>query len=801
MRVTLSWLKEYVEILESAEEIASLLTHQGLEVSSCTPIRPDLDGVTTCRILSEERHPEVEKLWVCRVDAGRGERVVLCGAPNVKRGAIAVLASPGARLADGKTIEAVSIRGILSEGMLCSEAELGLSEDPAGILLLSDDVSVGRNLTEALSLEDYVLDVEITPNRPDCLCVLGIAREIAAKKGLRLMYPEIAIREDVAPAAEVSSVKVLAPDLCHRYVARILSGVRIAPSPFWLRRRLSLVGLRPINNVVDATNFVMWEFGQPLHAFDMDRLQEQRIVVRRASQGEKLTTLDGTERALSPEDLLICDARIPVALAGIMGGQESEIKEDTVRILLESAFFEPRGIRRTAKRLGLSTEASYRFEREIDKEGVLRAGNRAVQIMLSLAGGSLLAGALDVYPNPYRPRSIGLTVSGTNRLLGTSLERKEIHRILTSLEFRVTSAGEEALDVTPPPFRPDIREAPDLTEEVARLHGYDRIPTQMPRAPLSVPVVDPEKRAEERIRDLLIGLGFQEVVQYSFVSHDRIELMGFSSGDARSRPVALQNPLSEAQSVLRTTLVSSLLDTVSRNLRRNNRDLQLFELGRVFLPSSKGALPEQKKMLAVVLSGRRYPDQWNQPPGGVDAYDLKGVIEVLLDAFGVQDFEWTPLGQISSLHPGCSGDILIKMTKVGYAGRLHPVLQERFEIDQDVYLFEMQFDCFLGDEVMQKVYRPIGRFPSVQRDIALVMDEGTPFRQVMKEMWAATETSAVKIELFDVYQGPPVPDGQKSLAFRITYQDPSRTLTDEEVNALQGRFLDRVLPMLKAQLR
>lgn len=801
MRVTLSWLKQYVEILESAEEIASLLTNQGLEVSSCTPARADFQGVVTCRILSAELHPEVRSLHVCRVDAGSRERVVLCGAPNVVQGAVAALASPGTRLPDGRTIQAADVRGILSEGMLCSEAELGLSEDRAGILLLPDDVPVGKNLAEALSLEDHVLDVEVTPNRPDCLSVIGIAREIAAKKGTRLRYPRISAREDGPRASDASSVEILAPDLCPRYAARILSGIRVGQSPFWLRRRLSLVGVRPINTIVDATNFVMWEWGQPLHAFDLDRLQENRIVVRRARQGEKLTTLDGVERGLSEEDLVICDSHVPVALAGIMGGLESEIRESTVRILLESAFFEPRGIRRTAKRHGLSTEASYRFEREIDREGTVRAADRAAELMLSLAGGRLLAGALDVHPSPCRPQSIGITVPGTNRLLGASVEKGQMLQILRSLEFEVKDSGGEALEVTPPSFRPDIREATDLVEEVVRLYGYDRIPVQMPRAPLSVPLVDPERRAEEGIRDLLIGLGFQEVIQYSFVPRDRIDRMGFLAGDVRSRPIPLQNPLSEAQGVLRTTLVCSLLDTVSRNLRKNNRDIRLFELGRVFLPPANGGLPEQKKVLAAVLTGRRYPEQWNQPAERVDAYDLRGVIEALLGSLGIQGFDWVPSDQISSLHPGCSGDILIKTTKVGFAGRLHPIVQETFEIDQDVYLFEMGFECFLACAGEQKVYRPIGRFPSVERDIALVLDETIRFREVLEVMWASADRSAVKIDLFDVYRGSPVPEGQKSLAFRITYQHPSRTLTDEEVNELQGRLLGKVLPRLKAQLR
>lgn len=803
MRFPLSWLLEYIDASEPAEEIASLLTSQGLEVSSVTRVRPEFSGVRTCRILSVEVLPGSDRLWVCRVDAGEVERQVVCGAPNVASaaGACAALAVPGARLPGDKVVETTRVRGVVSDGMLCSEAELGLAESSAGIFLLPDGVGPGRDLVEALALEDVVLDVEITPNRPDCLCVVGIAREIAAATGRRIRLPSCAVSEESPEACRFASVEIRAPELCYRYVARVLVDVVVGPSPFWLRRRLSLAGLRPINNVVDATNFVMWELGQPLHAFDLDKIVGQRIVVRRAEPGEMLTTLDGVSRTLETEDLAICDATNPVALAGIMGGLESEIQEGTARVLLESAFFEPRGIRRTAKRHGLSTEASYRFEREVDLEGTLRAADRAAQLMRSLAGGRVLAGAIDVYPRPYSARTIRFSVDRANRLLGTAMDRGEMQSLLERLDFAVRSVGQDALDVTPPSFRPDIRESADLAEEVARLYGYGRIPVRMPRASLAVPVVDPEKRAEEAARDLMVSRGFQEAIQYSFVPRERIQLMGFGEDDPRGRPVPLQNPLSEAQAVLRTTLVSSLLDLTVRNLRKNNSDLRLFELRRVFLPAPGNEVPEQKRMLAAVMTGRRFPRQWNQPADTVDAYDLKGLLEALFEAFGVTEWDWVPSAENSSLHPGCSGDILIRNTRVGFAGRLHPRLQKELEINQDVYLFELEFQPLVVGGERGRVYRPIARFPAVQRDVALVVREDITYREVVEQVRASAAPEAVKIELFDVYRGAQIPEDRKSMAFRITYQHPDRTLTDDEVNALQERLLEKVLPRLNAHLR
>lgn len=799
MLVSFQWLKDYVDIEEPAEEIAEMLTRQGLEVSSCEPACPDLQGVVAGRVLSIEPHAEEQALSVCRVDAGRGECTVLCGASNVRTDDSVPLALPGARLPSGRSIEAATLHGVHSEGMLCSERELGLSEDHEGILQLPAETSAGTPLEQVL--EDYVLEIELTPNRPDCLSVIGIAREIAAKKGRKLRLPEISLTERGVAVEKVASVEILAPEACHRYVARILEGVRVVPSPFWLRRRLLLAGFRPINNIVDVTNFVMLEYGQPLHAFDLDRLEDQRIVVRKARRNEYLTTLDGVRRELTEEDLLICDARNAVALAGVMGGQESEIQPGTERVLLESAFFEPKGIRRTSKRLGISTESSHRFEREIDKQGTGRAADRAADCMIRCAGGHVLPGAIDVYPTAYQARSIPLQVKAVNRLLGTSLGKAEVTGCLQSLEIEVRDGDADSLEACPPSFRPDVRLPEDLIEEVARMHGYDEILTDMPTVPMSVVMSDPERKAEEKAREVLVGSGFCETIHYSFFGDDRLARLGVPAADAMGNTVTLQNPLSEKQSIMRTTLLCSLLDTVAGNIHRNNRDLRLFELRRVFSPSREGILPVESKMLAGVMTGRRYPGRWNQPDQPVDFFDLKGVMEVLADSFGLEGLSVAPARGNFYLHPGYAGDIQVNTTRIGCMGKLHPKVQENFDIESDVFLFEVDFSCFVEAATKERSYRPFARKPSVQRDLALVLDQDVPFGQVLDKVHALADRRMTGLDLFDLYQGPQVPEGKKSMALRITYQDPERTLTDEEVNELQETLLKELLPGLGARLR
>lgn len=801
MLVTRNWLRDYVDIEESAEELADLLTRQGLEVSAYWPTSSCSEGVITARIISMERHPEEEKFWVCRVQTGRGEHTILCGAQNLCSEDVVPLALPGSRLPNGRAIEATTIHGILSEGMLCSEKELGLSEDHEGIMLLPRETPAGKPLAQALVLDDTVLEIDLTPNRPDCLSVIGVAREVAAKKKRKLRVPVSSLAERGPSVEEVSSVQILDPEACPRYVARILEGVRIEPSPFCLRNRLALTGVRPINNIVDVTNYVMLEWGQPLHAFDLDRLAEGRIVVRKARDGESFETLDGETRRLNAQDLLICDGQGPVALAGVMGGLNSEISHETTRVLLESAFFEPRGIRRTAKRLGLSTEASHRFEREIDREGCRRAADRAMEWMLKLAGGRLLSGALDVYPVPFEPKIIQYSVSKVNRCLGTSIKPGEIFSLLNGLEIRIKDVDQDTFEATPPSFRPDMTLGEDLAEEVARLYGYDAIPTELPRAPVSVVLFDKEKRAEDKARDVMTGMGFHEVIHYSFSARDRLNLVSGSSGIQGNVPVSLQNPLSEAQAVLRTTLINSLLETVSNNLRRLNRDLKLFELRKVFSGFPERSLPEEKKMLSGAIAGRRYLSLWNQPDDPADIFDLKGMLEVLFDSFGIDHFHWKHSEKNSALHPGCSGDILINTTKIGHAGKLHPAVQEAFDIEEEVYVFEVEFSPFVASMDKRMFYEPFVRNPSIQRDISLVLDEALSCGHVLEKMRTLADSRVKNMELFDLYRGPPVPEGKKSMAFRITYQDRERTLTDEEVNKLQETFLSVLLPGIGAELR
>ena len=801
MRVTVSWLSRYVEIEESAKEIAERLTQAGLEVSACDHVRPQFEGVITGRILSRVPHPKADRLWVCRMDTGKGNCTLVCGASNVREGDLVPLVLPGGYLSTSASVGVAEIQGIRSEGMLCSENELGLSGDHEGVMILPQEMGLGKDLNQALSLEDDILEVEVTPNRPDCLSVFGIAREIAASTEKAVRYPVIHLEEDSPPAGSTSSVEILEPERCHRYVARILTGIEVRPSPFWLRRMLLLVGIRPINAIVDITNFVMWECGQPLHAFDLDLLEGKRIVVRTAREGERFVTLDGIERTLNESDLMICDAAQPVALAGVMGGKNSEINNDTTSVLLESAFFNPTTIRRTSKRLALSTEASYRFEREIDKEGTRTAADRAAQMMATIAGGRLLKGAIDIYPTRYYPRQIRLNVDKTNRMVGVRLSKDEIASLLKRLEIGAVPVDDGVLCITPPSFRPDLHTEVDLIEEVARLVQYDRIPQAMPRAPIAVVLRDPVQRATDRIRHVLVQSGFHETIHYSFLPMDRLVAVHTAGKTPEGAPVRLQNPLSEEQAVLRTSLVPSLLETVARNLRKMNRDLRLFEIRTVFLSRTGTRLPEERKVVASLLTGRRYPDQWNLPKDPVDFFDMRGVLEVLLQEFGYDTWTLVPSQEEFCLHPSCCGDILIGTTRIGRTGKVHPDVLESFGIDQDVYLFELDFLPLVSQGEQRKRYEPYSKYPAIQRDVALVMDELVPFSRVVEKMKELADPQVTQIHLFDVYRGSPIPDGKMSMAFHITYQNQSRTLTDEEVNRIQADYAKALVHGLNAQLR
>jgi phenylalanyl-tRNA synthetase beta chain len=801
MKISLEWLKDYLEVVLSPADLADLLTHSGLEVEGLTQWKPAFQGVVVGRLDSFRPLPQSDHLSLCSVHDGKRDYSVVCGAPNLKAGERVALAVEGALLPGGVKIGRTPFQGIASEGMLCSEKELGLSEEGSGIMFLDPQASPGLPLDRALPLEDWILDINITPNRSDCLCVLGIAREVAALTGKPLRFPADKKAEKDPSADRLTSVTLDRPDLCPRYVAKLILGVRIGPSPFWMRRRLEACGVRAISNIVDVTNYVMLEMGQPLHAFDFHRLEEKRIVVRTAAPGFTFTTLDGTGRKMPKDALMICDGKRPVALAGIMGGLNSEIEEDTSDILLESAYFDPMGIRRTSKQLGLSTEASIRFERGIDPNGSLRAAERAADLMAALAGGTVSRGAVDAYPKKIQPLQIPLRVSRVNQILGTSINGKEIQTHLKNLQLEVRENGADSFRVTAPTYRVDLTREIDLIEEVARLHGFHRVPVTLPSGRVSPEKKTPMQVGVERARDFLSGFGFWEVITYSFISPQVLLDLRISPNDRKARGLRIQNPLSEDQAVMRTTLVPGLLHTVRSNLYRQNLDLKLFELGRVFFPRGPEDQPEEVEFLGGILSGLRDEESWAKPRAECDFFDLKGALEGLFEGMGVAGVQFLPDHQIPFLHPGKACRVCVKGEDIGILGEVNPAVRELFDLKEKVFLFELDFQKVVSRMTERRTFTPLPRYPAVARDLAVVVDEPVAAGDILKTLWKASEGWIKEIRLFDLYRGNPVPSGRKSLAFRLVYQKEDRTLTDREVNEFHQNLVELLAREYKGALR
>jgi phenylalanyl-tRNA synthetase beta chain len=802
MKASLSWLREYVDIDAEAQILADALTMVGLEVETVVDRYAYLADVVVGRIVDLTPHPEGAGLSVCKVDTGRGMRSIVCGATNVRKGLFVPVALPGAHLPSDQKIAVGRIRGEVSEGMLCSDAELALGTDAGGILLLPETARLGDTLATVLGLSDPVIECSITPNRSDCLSIIGIAREVAAILKKSLKYPDVRPPEEKEPIDTVASVTIDAPDHCPRYVARVLSDVHIGPSPFWMQDRLRSVGLRPINNVVDVTNFVMMEIGQPLHAFDFDRLAENRIVVRTAGTGQVFTTLDGAQRNLSADALMICDGKRPVALAGIMGGLDSEIEEDTKRVLIESAYFNPTTIRRTAKRLGLSTESSHRFERGVDPTGTVRAADRAAQLMVELAGGSLAAGVIDAHPKPTPRQVIDLSVKRTNRLLGTSLGQAQIASHLRSVELSVEVLDEDRLTVTPPGFRVDLRRPEDLMEEVARLNGYDQIPTTLPVS--QVVVVKEEKGLEvrDRLREILVGCGFSETISYSFIGRNHCDRLLLADDDVRRRMLPILNPLTEDQDMMRTSLLPGLLTTMLRNSTQRNENLRVFEIGKVFYENGRGRLPDEVEMVSGLWTGARRDRAWYSKEHEVDFYDIKGVVETLCDGLGVSPVRFSAAGEqeIPHLRPGRAAHVFVGKSCLGSVGQVSPQVLENYDLKRSAYCFDVNFDILVGLMKTEKMARPIPRFPSTTRDLALILEDAVETQSILDFIACQDQPLIEKVEVFDVYTGSPVPTGKKSVALRLTYQSFERSLTDSEVNEIQASLTDKALKQFDAQL-
>jgi len=793
MKISGRWLRDYVNIDISYQELADKFTMTGTEISSVTPLGSDLSSVVVGKVLTKVKHPRADRLSVCQVDAGNKVFAVVCGAPNVAAGQKVPLALVGAILPGGFKIEAREIRGVHSQGMICSEKELNISEEATGIMVLAEDAPVGKSLAEVLPLEDVILEADLTPNRPDCLSMVGIAREAAIICQTTFRKPSVTVPEGSLAVEELVAVHLEDPQACPRYTARVIKGVKIGPSPFWLSRRLEAVDIRPINNVVDVTNYVMMELGQPLHAFDYNLLVGAQIKVRRAQQGEAFVTLDEKEHQLTPEVLLICDAEKPVAIGGIMGGLDSEVTPDTENILLESAFFEPTVIRRGSKKLNISTESSQRFERGTDPNGVVLALDRAAQLIAELAGGEVARGVVDQYPSPIQPQQIPLRVGRVNELLGTSLSPQEVTAFLVGLGFEVSE--KEPFQVKVPTFRPDITREIDLIEEVARLHGYDKIDASVRAGGALMISHGKEQEAMARIKETLVSLGFHEVVTNSLADPNFVASVGFSQ-----TPRRIKNPLSEDLSVLRPSLIPGLLQVLVHNFHRNLKDVRIFELGKVFhMPTEEDPFAENWSLCGV-LAGKRWPGNWDRQAVEVDYYDLKGLMESFMDKLSIDNFNFLPYDGGVFL-PGASAVLMMGESRCGSLGQLASEVKSVVDLRGEVFIFDLDVSALL--QVMTKDHRYVSlpKFPPAERDLAIVVPEEVLAGEVERAVRQAGGELLMEVRLFDVYRGKQIATGKKGLAYSLRYQSPHKTLTDSEVDKIQQKITKTLREKFGAVLR
>lgn len=803
MQVSIKWLKDYIELDLTPEELAAKLTMAGLEVEALERKTPDFSGVVVAKILSIARHPNADKLSLCRIATGTEEFPVVCGAANIKEGDVVPLAKVGATIPGGYTIKRSQIRGELSEGMLCSEEELGIGGDNTGIMILPSGLTLGQDLDRALDLGDTVLDVGITPNRSDCLSIIGMAREIAALTGTSIKYPEITIQETAEDVAGITSVRIEDPDLCPRYTARILKNVKIGPSPYWMKQRLEAVGLRAINNVVDVTNFVMMEFGQPLHAFDYRFLEEGRIVVRRSRTGEPFISLDGKERILRADTLMICDGKKPVAIGGIMGGLNSEVKDDTAVILLESAYFQPSSIRKSARWLGMGTDAAFRFERGIDPDGVVRALNRAAQLIAETSGGEICRGIVDEYPTRIEtPQAIPVRIGRVNSILGSNLAEEKIVDTLINLGMTVGMADEPgSYRVDPPSYRVDISREIDLIEEVARLISYDQIELKLPQVSVKPLVKETKQVLDEKIRQILNGCGFSETIHYSFITPKSCEILNIPADDDRSRMLRIANPLTDDQAVMRTTLLYSLLDTMRSNANNGCHNLKIFETGKIFIDCGPGKQPLEQERLGGLMTGLAYDDFWHLKEKPVDFYNLKGVLEDLFAALRLSGVSYDASRTEPFLHPGRCCAVYVNREPVGFLGELHPDVQTAMDLKNRALVFELDIDVLSRHFTGLVNYREVSKYPAITRDVAFLIRHDIEAAEIIRLGGQTGEELLEKINIFDIYVGEGIPEGMKSLGVRFSYRSPNRTLKDEEVNEVHRVIVGGIVTATGAKIR
>lgn len=816
MLASLEWLKQYVDINISTAELCDKITRVGLEVDSVTQLGKGLEGVVTGKVLEISRHPDSDHLWVCMMDYGQGGEPVqiLTGAQNVKQYDIvpvAVVGSvlpPSGRNPEGMKLKKAKMRGLDSFGMLCSADELGidskllLPEQRNGIFILPPDTPIGVDIKTVLGLDDTVIDIDLTSNRADCFSILGLAREISAITGCPLKMPAMEVAEAAGgQASDYVHIKIAAPELCSRFSTRVLKDIKIAPSPEWMQNRLRACGVRPISNVVDVTNYVMLELGQPMHAYDADKVAGRTLIVRRAEEGEKLITLDDKERILNSSMITIGDAEKAAGLGGVMGGLLTEVTDATKNVILEAASFHGPSIRRTSRALGLRSEASGRFERGVDTMLTHNALNRAAHLLEQMGACETFCGIVEDYPEPVKPAVITTTPEKINGCIGFVISSEEIVSILQKLGFGVEEKDAE-LVITAPSWRRDIECDADISEEIARMHGYDYIESHQPELTITQGRQSVLDDVKDAVQDYMAAAGLNEMMTYSFIKATAFDKMLLPADDSRRSCIELLNPITDAFSVMRTTMIPSALQTASFNLRNHNDSVALFEVGRIFLPK---ALPltedaEERPVLTAVISGKREPLNWCAAKENVDFYDMKGLVEGLLAALQVQDYTLVR-SAAPYLHPGKSCDIVLNGKVIGSFGEVHPTAQENFELDQTTYVLEMAVEPLVTSATAVPKYQHLPKYPAMSRDIAVVV----PLEVSNEEIEAVIRANAGEllraVRVFDIYTGKQVAAGCKSMAFNLTYQAVDRTLTDAEVDASMKQVIAQVAEAYKAKLR
>jgi len=811
MKVPYSWLKEYVDVDYYPEELAEKLTLQGLEVEAMEKLDPGLNDVIVGEIKSIENHPEADKLKVCRVFDGEQVLSTISGAPNLKTGAKVAYAPLGTVLPDGTKIREVELRGVVSKGMICSIDELGLQKERAdGILILDENTVPGRSLVPVLGLDDTVFVFDLTPNYAHALSIIGVAREVSALSGVSLKTPSVDIDEKGKDINSlVSSVEIKAQEFCQRYSGRLITGVTVQPSPLWMQQRLRAVGIRPINNIVDITNYILILFGQPLHAFDFDKISGGRIEVRRAGEGESLVTLDGEKRRLNTDMLVIADSKNPIGLAGVMGGLETEVTESTERIFLESANFNMVNIRRTAKALGISSEASHRFERGVDITGTVRALDASCELMRNHAGGIISEGLVDIYTQPLKPRKISICSESVNDLLGSDLDLDDISRILFGFEFNLSPGKtDKELIVTIPAFRNDIEQEADIIEEIARGFGYDKIKVTLPDTISVSGEVSDDEQYRRKLRDILTGAGLNEIISYSFINPDNFDRLNLESDDSRRNAMVLKNPLSSEMEIMRTSLIPCLLEAAAFNVRRDIDELAFFELSRVFLPAEKeGSAKKNKKSLNRPDEELRIGALINSNKeegcfGTADAfYRLKGIVEEIGNRLHLSGKLTFSAEERKPFHPQRTAVIYIDGEEVGVLGELHPEVQKEYQLKDRAALFELKYAPFYNKGQLLANYSSLPRFPAVKRDIAALVPTKHSSKEIVNIMKEAGGEILEKVDFFDLYEGEQIPEDHRSLAYSLIYRAHDRTLTDDEVDKVQEKIITRLNKELNARVR